>query len=280
MTAWMKRQRRRHRPHRGAEAPPPSRVDRHRARARRAGAAVFRRHHRQARPRRAAPAAVDTSMRQSMRIRSTAIDLDRSPSRSASRDCVIAAACGVFVAADGRRRPMRRCRSTAGSAAPPASAAPRRSPRRRRRRVSDRARSRCASMPMSAPACHGGSSRSEVDRRAARRGRDRLLHRHQPVGARNRPAQAAYNVDADHGRRLFRQDQLLLLHRAAPRARRDARDAGRLLRRSASSSKDSDQDDLNTITLSYTFYPAASSAIDGRRRASCRPGSWAGRQEA
>ena len=39
------------------------------------------------------------------------------------------------------------------------------------------------------------------------------------LSARDTTAQAAYNVAPDHGRRLFRQDQLLLLHRAAPCAR-------------------------------------------------------------
>ena len=50
--------------------------------------------------------------------------------------------------------------------------------------------------------------------------------------ARAITAQASYNVTPTDGRRLFRQDQLLLLYPADHEAGRDARDDGGVLRRS------------------------------------------------
>jgi cytochrome c oxidase assembly protein subunit 11 len=50
--------------------------------------------------------------------------------------------------------------------------------------------------------------------------------------ARETVGQASYNRAAVYGRRILLQDQLLLLHRAAAEARRAARDAGGVLRRS------------------------------------------------
>ena len=60
---------------------------------------------------------------------------------------------------------------------------------------------------------------------------------------------------AADSRRLLLEDQLLLLHRAAVKAGENARDAGRVLRRSRDRRRMPSGDDLNTITLSYTFYP-------------------------
>ena len=158
---------------------------------------------------------------------------------------------------------MRRCRSTTGSAAPPASAAPR--------------RSRPRAAPLARPHDHGPLRRqcgrraavavragAEPDRGQDRRGRDRELQRHQSKAARATVGQAAYNVAPPTTGRLLPQDQLLLLHRAALEAGREARDAGRVLRRSGASRR-TRADDLNTITLSYTFYPAAREPPAGRR---------------
>ena len=50
--------------------------------------------------------------------------------------------------------------------------------------------------------------------------------------ARVTTGQASYNVSAADRRRLFREDQLLLLHRADAEAGREARHGGRVLRRS------------------------------------------------
>ena len=93
----------------------------------------------------------------------------------------------------------------------------------------------------------------------------------QPVGARDRRTGLLQRVAADR-RLLFLQDQLLLLHRAAAQAGREARDAGGVLRRSRMA-KDSEQDGLNTITLSYTFYPVRQPSRRGRRASPRRDGA-------
>ena len=60
--------------------------------------------------------------------------------------------------------------------------------------------------------------------------------------------------DAAHRRHPLPEDQLLLLHRAALCARREARDGGGFLRRSGAGRRQRARTAL-TITLSYTFYP-------------------------
>ena len=72
---------------------------------------------------------------------------------------------------------------------------------------------------------------AERDQAAHRRSGDRPLQGHQRSRAHHRRA-GLVQCHADHGRRLFRQDQLLLLHRADHEAGRDARDDGGVLRRS------------------------------------------------
>ena len=71
--------------------------------------------------------------------------------------------------------------------------------------------------------------------------------------ARDRRAGRLQRLAAD-GRRLFHQDQLLLLHRADHEAGRDARDDGGVLCRSGDRQGSATRTSLNTITLSYTFY--------------------------
>jgi cytochrome c oxidase assembly protein subunit 11 len=87
--------------------------------------------------------------------------------------------------------------------------------------------------------------------------------------------QAAYNVGAADGRRLFPEDQLLLLHRADHGARaRSARCrwCSMSIRRSRTTAEN---DGLNTITLSYTFYPGARAGAEagGGERADKRKGN-------
>ena len=72
---------------------------------------------------------------------------------------------------------------------------------------------------------------TDRDRGPDRRGRHRLLHRDQPVGADHHGAGGLQRRAAD-GRIVFPEDQLLLLHRADHGARREARDAGGVLCRS------------------------------------------------
>ena len=74
-------------------------------------------------------------------------------------------------------------------------------------------------------------ARAELDRGQARRGRDRQLPRHQPGGAPDHGV-GRLQRHAAQRRRLFPEDQLLLLHRAEPEGGRDAGHGGGLLRRS------------------------------------------------
>ena len=74
------------------------------------------------------------------------------------------------------------------------------------------------------------------------------------AGARRPRRRPSYNVDADHGRRLLRQDQLLLFHQAAPRSRARTREMAVVFYVDPRSSRTTTRTTLNTITLSYTFY--------------------------
>ena len=67
-------------------------------------------------------------------------------------------------------------------------------------------------------------------------------------------AQASYNVSPPTVGAYFNKINCFCFTEQRMKAGRDARDDGGVLRRSRRSSKDRDQDELNTITLSYTFY--------------------------
>ena len=150
---------------------------------------------------------------------------------------------------------MRRCRSTTGSAAPPAStarpqvatAAP---SGMLDRKVTVRFDANVGRRP--AVALRAGAER---DRGQARRGRDRQLHASSTRRRARSRRQAGLQCRAAQRRRLFPEDQLLLLHRAAPQGR--ARSAtcrwcSTSIRRSR---RTPTATTINTITLSYTFYP-------------------------
>ncbi len=176
--------------------------------------------------------------------------------RRPSADLVVATACGVFVAlmvgAAYAAVPFYSwfCRATGFGGTPQiVHAVPSAS-----LGSADR---RCGSIPMLVPACHGGSSqngpRSTV---ASRRGGDDLLPSHEPSASAT-TAQAVYNVAPGTVGAYFDKINCFCFTRAAARRRgekREWRSCSMSIRRST---KDSDQDDLNTITLSYTFYPVA-----------------------
>ena len=168
---------------------------------------------------------------------------------------IVAAACGVFVAAMVGMSPMRRCRSTTGSAGPPASAARTQVATAAPHGALDRTitvrfdanvagglpgasrRSRTRSRSASARSSPSTTSRP-TSRRARRSGR-------RPTTSR-RPRPAAYFQKIECF--CFTEQRL---------AGREARDAGRVLRRSGARQGSRAATTSNTITLSYTFYRAA-----------------------
>ena len=127
--------------------------------------------------------------------------------------------------------PSPRCRSTTGSAAPPALPARRSWRRPRPASVLDRK----IIVRFDANVAGGLPWRfvpeqSFVEVRVG----DVLTVNYIVVNesARETVGNATYNVSPPTVGAYFSQDQLLLLHRAAPEARREARDAGRVLHRS------------------------------------------------
>ena len=86
------------------------------------------------------------------------------------------------------------------------------------------------------------------------RGRDRPLQGGQRIRARDRGRCVLQCLPADRGR-LFLKDQLFLLHRPAAQAG-EKRDMTVVFFVDPEMVKDSEQDSLDTITLSYTMYPA------------------------
>ncbi len=115
------------------------------------------------------------------------------------------------------------------------------------------ARSRSASTPTRRRAAVAVRAGAHLDRGEARRGRHRELSRRQSRGARDPRHRRLQRHAAEHGN-LLPEDQLLLLHRADAQGRREARHGGRVLHR-PDLAQDADGKDVNTITLSYTFYP-------------------------
>ena len=212
--------------------------------ARRAGAAGLPGDHGQARPRRPDPAAV--SARHDRPLRTSPL-----PHAATS---LVAGSCRCCSRRSWSAWPTPRCRSTTGSAASPASAARRRSRRRRRPRCST-ARSRSGSTPTSAPGLPWRFE-PEVTSIEARLGE--VVTVHYRVDQRSRRARSRrrrLQRDAAERRRLLPEDQLLLLHRADAEAGREAghgRWCSTSIRRSR---RTPTAPDINTITLSYTFYP-------------------------
>ena len=166
---------------------------------------------------------------------------------------------GVWWAGDrhGRARLSPRCRSIACSARSPAiggtTAA---APQRRRRRCPARP-SPSASTPMSRRTCPGRFQ--PVQREVTVEMGEtvtRLLSRAEQSRTRPIAGNATFNVTPDEVGRLLRQDPVLLLHRADAGAGRERRDAGHLLRRSGDPRRTRTATDVQTITLSYTFFRA------------------------
>ena len=117
---------------------------------------------------------------------------------------------------------MRRCRSTASSAAPPATAAPRRWQRRAPPHGAP-APSRCGSTPMWRPALPWRFE-PETPAMDVRTGQTvTVFFKVRNMAPRDTAANAQYNITPRRRRLLLRQDRLFLLRRAAPRPGRDGR---------------------------------------------------------
>ncbi len=158
---------------------------------------------------------------------------------------------------------MRRCRSTTGSAAPPGSTAPPRWRPRRPARCST-ARSRCASTPMSRPALPWRFvPEAERDRCAHRRGRHRALHGDQSGRARDRGVRPPTTSTPLTVGIYFQKINCFCFTEQTLKPRREARRWPVVFYVDPALAKDSEHDGLNTITLSYTFYPKREPATAG-----------------
>jgi len=153
---------------------------------------------------------------------------------------------------------MRRCPSTTGSAGRPASGGRRRLPPRRRPACST-ASSRCGSTPISAPVCPGGRARGQFDRRADRRGGDGVFTIVNQ-SARATLGQAAYNVAPTTVGGYFSKINCFCFTEQRL-AVGEKREMAVVFFVDPALAKDSDQDDLNTITLSYTSTRCATRSV-------------------
>ena len=168
-------------------------------------------------------------------------------------------ACGAVRGAAWSARPMPRCRSTTGSAATTGFGGTTQvadSGARSGARPHDHGavRRQCRARPAVEV-----RARAERDRGPDRRGRrpsttrSSTRRRARPSG--RRPTMSRRRRSAPISSKIncfcFTEQRL--------KPGENARDDGRVLRRSGDSSKDREQDGLNTITLSYTFYPARAS---------------------
>ena len=164
----------------------------------------------------------------------------------------------------GRRRLCRRCRSTDCSARRPATAA---------RPRADAAPDRIARPQFAirfdanvTAACPGASSPSSRDHGASSARRRHGLLPHRPtVRARDRPGRAPTTSTPDRPAPISTRSSASASPTDAE-ARRNARNAGGLLRRSGASPRIRDSTTSTTITLSYTFYPARRRRQARRRR--------------
>ena len=165
---------------------------------------------------------------------------------------------------------MPRCRSTTGSAAPPASAARRRSPTARRRTTLERK----VTVRFDANVAPGLPWKFEpeqnVDRSASSARSSTVYYtRHQPGGARDH-RQATYNVTPLTVGAYFTKINCFCFTEQTHAPGRDARDAGRVLRRSGARARTPSRTTSTPSRLSYTFYAGASSRR-GRSRKRLQP---------
>ena len=211
---------RRHRAHRGAEAPPARALDRDRARARRAGRAVLRPDHRQG---------------AGVLIRPCEADDDRDRARPATlrrRDAIVAVVLrsvfvAVMVGAAYAAVPLYNwfCRATGfGGTTQVATAAP-----ARRDRPQDDGALRRQRRPRAAVAA---SSPSRRDRGQDRRGRRPSISRSPTQSARAITGQAAFNVTPISAGAYFNKIKCFCFTEQTLKAGREARNAGGVLRRS------------------------------------------------